>query len=61
MELLVFFGLVLAACVYFLWRSRKGGSRGPENLTAGLPDDLRDKNAGMISQPNRGRPWGGGN
>ena len=61
MEFFLFLGLVLVGAVFFLRRSRAGTSQGPETLTKGLPDDLRDKNGGMISLPNRGRPWGRGN
>ena len=56
MELFVFAVLVFVGLVFVVWRGRAGRS-GP---TGGLPDDLRDKNAGMLSLPNRGRPWGGG-
>ena len=60
MELPVFILGAFVAIVFFLWRSRRHTSSGPDSLTKGLPDDLRDKNAGMISLPNRGRPWGRG-
>lgn len=61
MELFIFLGLVFAGAVFFLWRSRTRLSRGLDTLNKGLPDDLRDKNVGMIGLPNRGRPWGRGN
>jgi hypothetical protein len=61
MEFFVFLALVVIGAVFFLRRSRAGTSGGPETLTRGLPDDLRDKNTGMVSMPNRGRPWGRGN
>ena len=60
MELWIGIGLVVLLAIFFLWRSRRGGTRGPEYLTQGLPDDLRDKNSGQNSLPNRGRPWGRG-
>jgi hypothetical protein len=61
MEIVVFAIGVVVAAVYLIWRSRRGTSTGPEALRKGMPDDLRDKNGGMISLPNRGRPWGRGN
>lgn len=61
MELFAFLGAAFVLVIYFIWRSRRGTSSGPETLMKGLPDDLRDKNGGMISLPNRGRPWGRGN
>jgi hypothetical protein len=60
MDLFVFLGLAFAGVVFLIWRSRRGTSRGLDTLTKGLPDDLRDKNAGMVGLPNRGRPWGRG-
>jgi hypothetical protein len=60
MEFFLFLGLAFVGVVFFIWRSRRGTSRGLDTLTKGLPDDLRDKNAGMVSLPNRGRPWGRG-
>jgi hypothetical protein len=60
-EFWAFLGIAFVGIVYFIWRSRRGTSRGLDTLNKGLPDDLRDKNAGMISLPNRGRPWGRGN
>ena len=59
MELWIGIGLAFVVTVFFLWRSRRGTSSGLEAQTKGLPDDLRDKNGGMISLPNRGRPWSG--
>jgi hypothetical protein len=60
MEYLVFGGAIVAIGVYVLWsRQRRIGS----DLDArrqGLPDDLRDKNTGLGSLPNDGRPWPGG-
>lgn len=61
MELFVFIVGAVAVIVVLMWRGRRGGSTGPDTLTQGLPDDQRDKNGGMISLPNRGRPWGRGN
>jgi hypothetical protein len=60
MEFFAFLGLAFVVVVAFIWRSRRGTSSGPDTLTKGLPDDLRDKNTGMVSMPNRGRPWGRG-
>jgi hypothetical protein len=60
MEFFAFLGLAFAGVVYYLWRSRRGTSRGLDTMNKGRPDDLRDKNGGMISLPNRGRPWGRG-
>ncbi len=60
MEFFAFLVLAFVAAVFFLSQSRARTSQGPETLTKGLPDDLRDKNGGMISLPNRGRPWGRG-
>ena len=37
---------VLVGIVVMLARSRRGGSRGNDYLRQGLPDDLRNKNAG---------------
>ncbi len=61
MEFLAFLGAVLVVVVFVLWRSRVRTSRDDDSLNKGLPDDLRDKNSGMVSLPNRGRPWGRGN
>ena len=61
MEFWAFLGLAFVGVVYFIWRSRRGTSRGLDTLNKGLPDDLRDKNAGMGELPNNGRPWSGGN
>jgi hypothetical protein len=61
MELWIGIGLVFVLAVLFLWRSRKVGTRGKDSLTEGMPDDLRDKNIGLGSTPNDGRPWSGGN
>lgn len=60
MEFFVFLGLAFVIVTYFIWRSRVGTTNDVDSLTKGLPDDLRDKNGGMISLPNRGRPWGRG-
>ena len=61
MEFFLFLGLAFVGAVYFIWRSRVRTSRDVESLTKGLPDDLRDKNTGLDSMPNDGRPWSGGN
>ena len=61
MEVPMFFAGAFVVLVFFLWRSRRDTGTGPETPTMGLPDDLRDKNGGMMSLPNRGRPWSGGN
>jgi hypothetical protein len=60
MELFAGVAVVFIAGVFFLWRSRRGTSNDLESMTKGLPDDLRDKNSGQNSLPNRGRPWGRG-
>jgi hypothetical protein len=60
MEFFLFLGLAFVGAAFFIWRSRRGTSNDLDSLTKGLPDDLRDKNGGMISLPNRGRPWGRG-
>ena len=56
--------IVVAAVIISRGRARTRRAtedRGLEGLTQGLPDDLRDKNMGQGSLPNRGRPWGRGN
>jgi hypothetical protein len=60
MELWIGIGVVFVLMLVFLWRARRG-TTGPESRVQGLPDDLRDKNSGQNSLPNRGRPWGRGN
>ena len=60
MDLFVFLGVAFVGAVFLIWRSRRGTSRGLDTLTKGLPDDLRDKDVGMMGLPNRGRPWGRG-
>ncbi|MBI2780270.1 MAG: hypothetical protein HYX55_00550 [Chloroflexi bacterium] len=60
MEMFVAIGLAIVVLVVLLRQGRRG-SGGPDALTRGLPDDLRDKNTGLGSLPNDGRPWGGGN
>jgi hypothetical protein len=61
MEFFLFLGIAFVGVVFFIWRSRARTSNDIDSQTKGLPDDLRDKNTGMVSQPNRGRPWGRGN
>jgi hypothetical protein len=61
MELWIAIGLVFALAIVFLWRSRRVGTHGKGSLVDGMPDDLRDKNSGLGSTPNGGRPWSGGN
>ena len=61
MELVVFGVGAFVLAVYWIWRVRRGGTSGKERFVEGLPDDLRDKNTGLASLPNRGRPWGRGN
>jgi cbb3-type cytochrome oxidase subunit 3 len=61
MEFFLFLGLAFVGAVFYLWRSRRRTSDDVESMTKGMPDDLRDKNTGMVSLPNRGRPWGRGN
>ena len=60
MELWIGIGLVFVLVIYFLWSSRRGTSNDLDAQMKGLPDDLRDKNSGQNSLPNRGRPWGRG-
>ena len=60
MEFWAFLGLAFIGVVFFIWRSRARTSSGPESLTKGMPDDLRDKNTGLGSVPNGGRPWSDG-
>lgn len=60
MEFFLFLGLAFVGAIYYLWRSRVRTSNDVDSLTKGLPDDLRDKNTGMLSLPNRGRGPGGG-
>jgi hypothetical protein len=61
MEILVFAIGAFVLSIYWIWRVRRGGSRGKQRFVEGLPNDLRDKNTGLGSLPNRGRPWGRGN
>jgi hypothetical protein len=60
MEFLAFFGAVLAVGVVVLWRRQRRLGNDLEARRHGLPDDLRDKNTGLGSMPNDGRPWSGG-
>ena len=60
MEFFLFLALAFVGVIYYLRRSRVRTSNDVDSLTQGLPDDLRDKNAGMLSLPNRGRGPGGG-
>lgn len=60
MEFWLGLGLAFVGAIFFIWRGRRGTSSGPDTLNKGLPDDLRDKNTGLGSMPNDGRPWGGG-
>ncbi|HJW21308.1 MAG TPA: hypothetical protein VJ506_02650 [Candidatus Limnocylindrales bacterium] len=57
MEIVIFFvgAFVVGAILLYRSRTRTGGI--DESPTSGLPDDLRDKNVGMIGLPNRGDPW----
>ena len=57
MEFVLFLALAFVGAVYYLWRSRVRTSNDVDSLTRGLPDDLRDKNSGLDSLPNDGRPW----
>jgi len=59
MELWAFLGLAFVVVASFIWRSRRRTSMGIDTMTKGLPDDLRDKNPGMLGLPNRGRGPGG--
>jgi hypothetical protein len=61
MEILVFIALVVGIGVFVLWRRQRILGNDLEARRHGLPDDLRDKNTGIGSLPNDGRPWGGGN
>jgi hypothetical protein len=60
MEFFAFLGLAFVGVVFFIWRSRRRTSTGPDTLTRGLPDDLRDKNDGMSSLPGGPSDGGGG-
>ena len=57
MEFFAFLGLALLVAIGLVWRSRARTTRDRDSLTKGMPDDLRDKNVGMLGLPNRGRPW----
>jgi hypothetical protein len=60
MELFVFLGGAFVLTAIWMRRVRVGGSYGRSDMgNAGLPDDQRDKNVGMLGLPNRGRPTGG--
>ena len=61
MEVFVAMAAVVAGSVFYLWRRNRRTGYTIEDQTKGLPDDLRDKQYGQASQPNRGRPWGRGN
>jgi hypothetical protein len=61
MEILVFIAVVVVGGVLILWRRQRHLGNDLEARLHGLPDDLRDKNVGLGSLPNDGRPWGGGN
>ena len=61
MEVFLFAAIAVVVAALLLWRSRARTGGEPGDPTAGLPDDLRDKNTGQGSMPNRGRPWSGGN
>jgi hypothetical protein len=49
MEFVLFWGGAFVLAVYLIWRVRRGTSTGPETLTKGLPDDLRDKGTGSTA------------
>jgi hypothetical protein len=61
MEILIFAALVVGLGVFVLWRRQQRLGNDLEARRHGLPDDLREKNTGIGSLPNDGRPWGGGN
>jgi hypothetical protein len=64
MELFLFAGLVIAAAGVLLWRARRrdfDGRANHDDVGARVAGGLPDKDVGMLGQPNRGRPWGGGN
>ena len=60
MELFVAIAVAIVVLVVLLRQGQRGDG-GPDAAARGLPDDLRDKNTGLGSLPNDGRPWGGGN
>ena len=61
MEIFAFFGLVLAAAIFLVWRSRRGTSSWRDTPNAGLPDDLRGKNPGHDALSGYGQtPWHSG-
>ena len=60
MEFWAFLGAAFVLVIVFIWRSRRGTSSGLETLTKGLPDDLRDKNTGLIGSPHGGGGNGAG-
>ena len=48
MEFFLFLAIVFVGAIVYLWRSRVRTSNDLESRIRGLPDDLRDKNAGSI-------------
>lgn len=60
MEWFAFVGIVIVVVVFALWRGRSRTPVDDNSPMQGLPDDLRDKNAGQVSLPNDGHPWPGG-
>ena len=50
MEIFIFFGLLVAAAIVMLYRSRRSTTDWRESPTAGLPDDQRDKFAYPLEQ-----------
>lgn len=63
MEIVVFLAVVFVIAAVLIWRSRRGTSQGLESLTAGVPDDLRNKYGGFDvrgSQAGIGGHVGGG-
>ena len=55
MEILAFFVAVVGLLVFVLVRRHRDDD--PEAGYLDMEHDLRDKNTGMISLPNRGRAW----
>ena len=61
MELFAIIGGVIVVIAVLLWRSRARTGGFDVSPTAGLPDDLRDKNAGQadLYRAKEGKIWRG--